>query len=234
MSLLQKAIRRGDDLQALRAGFYLLSIDYRSLWRRLVVIAWEDISFGDFDLCGMITAASGSKRWRTKYGGEWRVASFLISALCKSQKNRVSDDLLVVVEHEASLAEIRDRLGTAHLTELRSTAFNPKADIYHRAIAAWYLLGTDKYGSDVLYRRSGDVDRYFSDYNQYEPIEHVLAVCRVAVSRSGTILPAMIVLLWNDWRQPKQHTQAISDHIEPQALIRGCLLYTSPSPRDRG
>ena len=103
MSLLQKAIRRGDESQALRAGLYLLNTDYRSLWRRLVVIAWEDISFGDFDLCGMITAASGSKRWRAKYGGEWRVTSFLITALCKAQKNRVTDDLLVVAEHEASL-----------------------------------------------------------------------------------------------------------------------------------
>jgi len=91
MSLLQKAIRRGDESQALRAGLYLLNIDYRSLWRRLVVIAWEDISFGDFDLCGMITAVSGSKRWRAKYGGEWRVTSFLITALCKAQKNRVTE-----------------------------------------------------------------------------------------------------------------------------------------------
>jgi len=226
MSLLQKAIRRGDEHQALRAGLYLLNVDYRSLWRRLVVIAWEDISFGNFDLCGMVTAASGSKRWRAKYGGEWRVASFLISALCKAQKNRITDDLLVVGEHEATLDQVRDSFGTADLTELRSIAFHTGHKVYHRALAAWYLLGTDKYGSDVLYRRSGDVDRYFSDFNKHEPIEHVLAVCRVAVSRSGTILPAMIPLLWNEWREKTAKSKAVSDRIEPQELLSSIPRYT--------
>jgi len=138
MSLLQKAIRRGNCAQALRAGQYLLNVDYRTLWRRLVVIAWEDVGFGDFDLCGMVTAASGSKRWRAKHGGEWRMASYLISALCKAQKNRVADDLLTIVEHEASLEDLRDRLGTAKTTELMSTASNQDIDLTHRLIAAWY------------------------------------------------------------------------------------------------
>ena len=165
MSLLQKAIRRGDRHEALRAGQFLLNVDYRVLWWRLVVIAWEDICFGDFDLCGMTTAAAGSKRWRAKYGGEWRVAAFVISALCKAQKNRVADDLLVIAEHEASLERSRDSYGTASLSDLWSVAFETGHDVYERTIAAWYLLGTDKYGSDVLYRRSGDVARFFMEFN---------------------------------------------------------------------
>ena len=140
MSLLQKAIRRGDHQQALRAGHFLLNFDYRTLWRRLIVIAWEDVSFGDFDLCAMLTAASGSKRWRAKFGGEWLVASYIISALCKAQKNRLIDDLLTIVEHEGLLEDIRDRLGTTKTSELISIASKPETDLNHRFIAAWYII----------------------------------------------------------------------------------------------
>jgi len=225
MSLLQKAIRRGDRHEALRAGQFLLNVDYRVLWRRLVVIAWEDICFGDFDLCGMTTAAAGSKRWRAKYGGEWRVAAFVISALCKAQKNRVADDLLVIAEHEASLERSRDSYGTASLSDLWSVAFETGHDVYERTIAAWYLLGTDKYGSDVLYRRSGDVERFFMEFSRHEPIEHVLSVCRIAVSRSGTILPALAALLWNEWREKPEPHKAVSDSLAPKDLIGAIPRY---------
>jgi len=225
MSLLQKAVRRSDIHQALRAGWNLLQSDYRTLWRRIVVIAWEDVSFGDFDLCGMVTAASGSKHWRAKYGGEWLVASFVISALCQAQKNRVADDMITIAEHETSLMDMRDRLGTASIPDLQSLAYQVGGNFYHRTLATWYLLGTDKFESDFLYRRSSDVDRYFTGFSSHEPIEHVLAVCQVAVSRSGTILPALIPLLWNDWREYEEFTQAVSDYMEPSVSIRTIPRY---------
>jgi len=225
MSLLQKAVRRGDNRQALRAGWYLLQSDYRTLWTRLVVIAWEDVNFGDFDLCGMITAASGSKRWRSTLGGDWRVASYLISAVCRAQKNRVTDDLITIVEHEDSLANIRDKLGTAGTQDLQKQASQTDLSVYHRTIAAWYLLGTDKYGSDVLYRRSGDVDVFFETFDTSLCLEHVLAVCRVAVSRSGTILPALVPLLWSSWRNVDIPTSSISDTTPKEPLINSIPRY---------
>ena len=84
LSLLQKAIRRGDLLQALRAASYLYQIDYRLLWRRLVVIGWEDIGVGNPDLCFTVTAAAGSKRWRDANGGDWHYAAYMTSAMCQS------------------------------------------------------------------------------------------------------------------------------------------------------
>ena len=52
-----------------------------------------------------------------------------------------------------------------------------------------------------------------------------MAVCRVAVSRSGTILPAMVPLLWNEWRETNTPTKAVSDDIVPQELISGIPRY---------
>ena len=50
-------------------------------------------------------------------------------------------------------------------------------------------------------------------------------MCRVAVSRSGTILPAIIPLLWNEWRETTAPTKAVSDYIEPQDHISGIPRY---------
>ncbi len=225
MSLLQKAIRRGDERQALRAGSFLLNVDYRSFWRRLVVIAWEDISFGDFDLCGMVTAAAGSKHWRAKLGGEWQVAAYLISALCHAQKNRIADDLLTIIEHEASLEPIRHNLGTATTTELQEQVTSREQSLYSRTIAAWYLLGTDKYGSDALYRRTGDIGLFFETFDTALCPEHVLAICRIAVSRSGTLLPALIPLLWSAWRGISEPTHSITDNLTKSPLLRSVPQY---------
>jgi replication-associated recombination protein RarA len=49
-SLVQKAIRRGDVELAKRAAFRLLELDKEAIWRRLVVIAFEDIGAGDVDV----------------------------------------------------------------------------------------------------------------------------------------------------------------------------------------
>ncbi len=212
MSLMQKAIRRSDTQEALRAGLYLLNVDYRIFWRRLCVIAWEDISFGGFDLCGMVTATSGSKRWRAKVGGEWRVASYLIEQLCNAQKNRVTDDIVTLVDHAASLETIRQDLAVTSVDGLQSIANSPSGQLLHRVIATWYALGTEKFGSDVLYRRKGDVERFFTCFDTDQCPEHVLAVCRVALSRSGTILPAFIPLLWGDWMKMAEPLSSTADN----------------------
>lgn len=49
-SLLQKAIRRDEPEWALPAAASLLRIDPVGLWRRLLVIAFEDVSFADVAL----------------------------------------------------------------------------------------------------------------------------------------------------------------------------------------
>jgi hypothetical protein len=49
-STLQKAIRRGDALTAGRAVRTLYRHDPRSAWRRLLIIAYEDIGIGALDI----------------------------------------------------------------------------------------------------------------------------------------------------------------------------------------
>src|SRR6266480_5330621 len=46
-SLLQKSIRRGDSELAYRAAFRVQELDRSGIWRRLIIIAFEDVGAGD-------------------------------------------------------------------------------------------------------------------------------------------------------------------------------------------
>jgi replication-associated recombination protein RarA len=81
MALLQKAIRRGRADLALRAAATLLLGAPDRLWRRCGAIAFEDIGVADLDGVGLVTASLAGKGVRASLGGEWSVASFVVSQL---------------------------------------------------------------------------------------------------------------------------------------------------------
>ncbi|MGR3481946.1 MAG: hypothetical protein ACU0CD_14700, partial [Salipiger marinus] len=73
-SLLQKAIRRGDVVRVQDAVSSLLISDPARLWRRLGIIAFEDVGLGNLPLVGQVTVALRGKTFRRSLGGEARVA----------------------------------------------------------------------------------------------------------------------------------------------------------------
>ena len=196
LSLLQKAIRRGDEGQALRAASYLYQMDYRVLWRRLVVIGWEDIGVGNPDLCFVVTAAGGSKRWREANGGDWHTAAYLTIAIARSIKDRSTDDLMMVAQHDPRYANERETYYDLQFGSLLSIVHDADIELPRRIIAAWYMAGTQSYGFEGLRRRKGDVERYFQCLEDELCFEHVSALCRIGVSRSRTVLPAFIPTFW--------------------------------------
>src|ERR1700757_296878 len=68
----QKAIRRGNVEVALRMVEGLYSIDPGYAWRRINVIALEDIGVANLQLLAAILWISGKADWRAKNGGHRR------------------------------------------------------------------------------------------------------------------------------------------------------------------
>src|SRR6266581_1855767 len=64
MSLLQKAIRRGEERLALRAAATLLHVSPERLWRRCGCITFEDVGVADLDTVAVVTSALSGKRYR--------------------------------------------------------------------------------------------------------------------------------------------------------------------------
>ncbi|MFO8077364.1 MAG: hypothetical protein R6U21_01795 [Thermoplasmatota archaeon] len=105
ISALQKCIRRGMEEEAMyfalelgnegKSGFGLLH-------SRLLVITYEDIGLGDSPIIAPVTAAlTDMKTMYEQKKGDWEmVLAFIILALCRAQKSRITDHFKLVMKHQ--------------------------------------------------------------------------------------------------------------------------------------
>jgi hypothetical protein len=91
---MQKAIRRGQEEIALRAAATLLRDSPDRLWRRCGVTAFEDIGVADLEVVAEVAAALAGKTYRAQLGGQWQVASTIVTRMARATKCRAADDLL--------------------------------------------------------------------------------------------------------------------------------------------
>jgi len=217
MSLLQKAIRRGEENLALRAAATLLHLDPPRLWRRLGCIAFEDIGVGDLDTVFLVTSALAGKTFRGQLGGEWLVASFLVSRMAQAPKCRAADDLLIAIEDHPSLKQARSDL--VHETTrdlLRIVTGSDPLPV--RGLALWYALGTDRRLSKKLPVRRGEPHTAF-DYLCDAGLPHsVVEIAREGFQKTGEVLCPLVALLASlTLNEPKA---VMDDDLPPEVLIR--------------
>jgi hypothetical protein len=98
-SLLQKSIRRGETEIAWCAALTLFNHRGSSLWRRLMVIAFEDVGIGSLDVVTMTVAAAGDSAWRKNHGGDFKLAVYLAGLLAEAPKDRSADYLCDAKDH---------------------------------------------------------------------------------------------------------------------------------------
>src|SRR5262249_45800831 len=75
ISLLQKSIRRGEVATAQRAAFTLFALKGSAIWRRFMVIAFEDVGAASPDAVAMTVAASTGSGWRRKNGSDLTISA---------------------------------------------------------------------------------------------------------------------------------------------------------------
>jgi replication-associated recombination protein RarA len=98
-SLLQKSIRRGERELAQRAAFTFFHLKGAAIWRRLMVIAFEDVGIGSVDALTATVAAAGHSAWRKNHGGDLRLAAYLAALLAEAPKDRSADYLCDANDH---------------------------------------------------------------------------------------------------------------------------------------
>lgn len=104
-SQLQKSVRRSEYGLAWEAAAYLLRYNADYFWRRLPIIALEDVGVADPELIIAVILASKRSCLRDQMGGSLRAAASLINALCAAPKDRATDDLYDVVSRDPHLLE---------------------------------------------------------------------------------------------------------------------------------
>ncbi len=207
LSALQKAIRRGEEDLALRSAMNLMIGGPHAIWRRLGIIAFEDIGVGNIDAVGWATVLVGKPEVRKRLGGEWRVAEFLIRTLCRSAKCRATDDLVHLIERDPALTDLRDELPGLSLRDRIRLATNCTGGIEAQALAAWVSIGSDKITSYALAEVPGCPENTFDALRDADYPGSAVEIGRMGLKRTGCIIAAMFPLLYGARGTEKHPTQ---------------------------
>lgn len=138
-SLLQKSIRRGDIRNALWASRVLLRSNERGFWKRLCIIALEDIGVANVRLVAQILLVEKDRSLRKQLGGSQETGPSLTSALCCSPKDRCTDDLIDAIGSLAKNNCLKAKYAELSTDELLEVVSSPTTSIQSRAIAAVQL-----------------------------------------------------------------------------------------------
>ena len=146
-SLLRKSIRRGERQIAQQAALAFFKMRGSAIWRRFMVIVFEDVGVGCVDALTATVAAASDTAWRKSLGGDLCIAAHIAGVLADAPKDRSADYLGVAKDHPA-LREFAkamvDATVNARLSKVRDRALT----LPQRGIAAWFASGFESHCED--------------------------------------------------------------------------------------
>ncbi|MFI0848425.1 hypothetical protein [Mesorhizobium sp. IMUNJ 23232] len=214
-ALLQKSIRRGRVDLALIAASVLFDNSPDRLWRRLVIIAIEDVGLGGLPAMYQAVAASATRRQLARHLGGWTLAAHVVSTLAATPKCRASDDLYVAI---ADCSRWRD-----DTLEISHMSFGEALDIIagsgpieRRAIATRCALGAAQNGGPSA-ERQHQVRSMFDHLCEIDQPHTLVEVAREAYRQTGETISAFLPLLHVEFDPTLAHRK--SDTFPDQTLI---------------
>lgn len=222
-SVMQKAIRRGEEAIALVAAARLMETDANRLWRRILVIAFEDVGIADFTTLSKVVAVHGQKRWRAAHGGEWSVVAFLVTRMCRANKDRTADDLLHLAENDPNLNDHRQCWSSTPIDRLLEFIKDPEINFVEQALAIWLGVGTDRYRSPRLRERRGFPEEVFAAFNSLGVPNDILAVAWTGHKKMSWPLAAFLPAAW--LRSQNEDRMIRSDLLSPSACLESVPSY---------
>jgi hypothetical protein len=142
-SCLQKAIRRGRIELAVSAALTLYAHDRQSLWRRLIVIAVEDVGVGCTNSIEKSIRLCSNYSLRSARGGDLKAIFEVCGLLARAPKDRSADHAISISRNALRLEDVRERIGSLSLEERLDVVAEPTLPLEERQIAAWYASGVE-------------------------------------------------------------------------------------------
>lgn len=139
-SNLQKAIRRGLAETAVASAIRLLALDARYFWRRLLVIAYEDVAYGDIGLCHALLKTFRREALHRQLGPD-RVAGYFANELAGARKSRSLCDALAALEFSVNRLEYERYCQEMTDDQLLRVACDGSAGVIERVAALRHVCG---------------------------------------------------------------------------------------------
>jgi len=220
-SLLQKSIRRGDVELAYRAAFRFRELDRSGIWRRLIIIAFEDVGAGDIHALIDTVFAIASTECR-RACGDAAVLKFIVRRLAEAPKDRSGDYLICAAHDHSCFSEVRDACRKASLFGRLQLLADLSQPLAKRAVAAWFASGINwRYDRQV---QGGDLRALAGAYSDLGAGEELAYSIVLAAKRVPEALVALAPLIWLEV-QRSGLTGIRNDPVPETKTIAGVPLY---------
>ncbi len=221
VSLLQKAVRRGEAETAQRAAFTLLGQKGSAIWRRFMVIAFEDVGAASPDVVSITVAASTDPGWRKACGGNLHVAVQLARILAVAPKSRSAEHLITSTQNHPSLARPRLLLAAGELTDHLDTIIDAKVSLTERALAVWFASGI---GRAVDTRAKGDLPALLEQFRSLGAPDDLVTAAGTAAQKTREPITLMVPLVWLASQAGEGPTITKSE-VPPSKVVDGVPMY---------
>ena len=192
-SLLQKSIRRGEVEIAQRAALTFLAQKGPAIWRRFIVIAFEDIGAGSADVVAMTVAGSTDGKWRKHSGGDAVVASHLARLLAEAPKSRSAEHLITSSDQHPSLEQERRAVSSSSIADNLAAVADKSNSLTHRALAGWCVSGI---GWQREKKAGTDFPGLLDAFRQLGVPEELVEATGIAATKSREPITLMVPLIW--------------------------------------
>lgn len=223
-SLLHKAIRRGEEDYAQIAAQAFFRYRGQSIWRRLMVIAYEDIGIGNLDLVANVTRLGSDRAARQGEGVDIEVALMIAKALAGATKDRSSDYLPYIALEHPDWAQEREDIAGLHIGDRLPIALDPGQPLIRRAIATLYLVGLDAQGRLIL-NNGYHLQLLRGFENRGLPVEMAECIDRAA-RKTREPITMMLPLIWASLQHTGEIPAAMERSVPASPKAHGIPLYT--------
>ena len=143
-SNLQKAIRRGLVSTAMGTATKLLAINPQYFWRRLMVIAYEDVGYGNIAACHELLKTFRREALQRDLGPE-RVGHYFVHALACATKSRSLCDAMAMLEFSIRKDDYERQYNTLAPEQLTDAVCNPALLVRDRVAAMRCICGYGRF-----------------------------------------------------------------------------------------
>jgi hypothetical protein len=222
-SLLQKAIRRGEADLAERAAIRLYRLRGKGVWRRLLVIAFEDVGVGSVEgLVKTATMALDALNGMLRLDAEEAIA-FLARLLAEAPKDRSSDHLVGAAFSHPTFEDARRIIAASCHAERLDLVAEEEAALPVRAIAVWRSSGI-KWG--VTPGEQGSLADLMATFRRFGVPGDLIRATSEAAIRTREPIVIMAPLLWLAALNNQPAPNVVRCQVPEASAIEGVPLYT--------
>ena len=221
LSAMQKSIRRGDSLTAQRALRTLYQHDPSSTWRRLLIIACEDVGIGALGAVVITAARSANAKALREMGRDEAAALATAQMLAEAPKDRSADLLFAIAPHDPDLEVMRSQCRSVSVARRLEFVADPTLSLPERALAVWHSSGVESRGERRV--GPGDLDALMRTYGELGVPERLLEAVVVAIRRAREPFALLLPLLW--LAAAGSETELADSPLAPSGLINGVPLH---------